>query len=194
MRVAVACNGLEIAPRYDLCEGLTFYTITRGIITECQNIPNPRIDQAELVDFFLANDISTLICDAIIIDHAKLYCSNNIEVVAGIKGNARSAVEAYLSKQLSGADQVCEWDDDEDELSEEDAATLTSLESILFQIASRFVVRKALTETPQQIVNNRKRLPDGSLICSNFTAFQGVYFTSDPVRDMPEQPLASPTS
>ena len=112
MKIAVACRGFEIAARYDLCESFTFYTITKGVITNCQNIPNTGISSEALAEFFVDNDVVALICDAIQIDNAKQYCNRNIEVVAGVNGNAQDAVKSYLTKELSGANEVCEWDDE----------------------------------------------------------------------------------
>ncbi len=114
MRIAVACTGLDVAYRFDYSENFTFYTVTNGIIVECQSIPFQTLTASSAVDFFKSMDVVALICNTINIDHARIFCSANIEVVAAVSGNARSAVEKYLTKTLIGADEMCHGSEDDE--------------------------------------------------------------------------------
>ena len=40
MRIAVASEGLAVSPYFGHCASFTCYRIERGIIVECQNMPN----------------------------------------------------------------------------------------------------------------------------------------------------------
>lgn len=112
MRIAVACTGLDVAYRFDYSENFTLYTVTNGIIVECQSIPYPSVGQEAIVEFFKSMDVVALICNTININDARHYCASDIEVVAAVSGNARAAVEGYLTKTLIGADEMCHGDDD----------------------------------------------------------------------------------
>lgn len=118
MRIAVACTGLDVAYRFDYSENFTLYTVTNGIITECQSLPYPSVGQAAIVEFFKSMDVVALICNTINIEDARLYCAADIEVVAAVSGNARTAVEQYLTKTLIGADEMCHCDGEEEFQSE----------------------------------------------------------------------------
>lgn len=115
MRIAVACSGLDVAYRFDHAENFTLYTVTNGIIVECQSLPYPSVPQPAIVDFFKSMDVVALICNTINIEDARYYCNADIEVVAAVSGIARTAVEQYLTKTLIGADEMCHWDDDDDD-------------------------------------------------------------------------------
>ncbi len=114
MRIAVACTGLDVAYRFDYSENFTLYTVTNGIIVECQSIPFQALSQTDVVEFFKSMDVVALICNTININHARVFCAADIEVVAAVSGNARTAVEGYLTKTLIGADEMCHGDDEED--------------------------------------------------------------------------------
>lgn len=113
MRIAVACTGLDVSYRFDTSENFTFYTVTNGIIVECQSIPFQTITKASVIDFFKSMEVVALICNTINIDHARIFCAANIDVVAAVSGEARAAVEGYLTKTLIGADEMCHGEEEE---------------------------------------------------------------------------------
>ena len=114
MRIAVASLGLNVAERFERAESYTCYLVERGIITECQNFPNPQVPYSEIAKMLLSIDASVIIVGAIPIDIARVFCQANIEVVAGASGSAREVVEQYLTRTLIGIDEMCR--DDEGEL------------------------------------------------------------------------------
>lgn len=123
MRIVVASLGLDVAPRFEFADGYTCYNVERGIIVDCQNMPAPNPPYSEIAKTLSSLEVSTIIVGAIPIDIANVFCHANIEVVAGAKGSAREVVDAYLTRTLTGVDELCHWDD-EDEL---DAETLERL-------------------------------------------------------------------
>ena len=88
MRIAVASDGLEVAPYFASTTSFMCYTVTRGIITECQNMPNPALPLEQLVELFLELGIDVLIVGRIEYNIANRLCRAGIEVVAGANGNA----------------------------------------------------------------------------------------------------------
>lgn len=112
MRIAVASEGLDVAPNFGTCSSFTFYTVDRGIIVECQNMPNPGLPGPQIAPLLLDLDVRVLIVFAIDFDTATAFCDADIEVVAKASGSARAVAEAYLSRTLSGTDDLChtQWD------------------------------------------------------------------------------------
>lgn len=107
MRIAVASDGLEVAPYFASTTSFMCYTVTRGIITECQNMPNPALPLEQLVELFLELGIDVLIVGRIEYNIANRLCRASIEVVAGANGNAADVARGYLTKTLTGVEEVC---------------------------------------------------------------------------------------
>ena len=107
MRITVACEGLGVSAHAVHCASFMCYTVNRGIIAECQNLPNPSMGAAQTVSMLQALDVDTIITGGIDMDFANMLCHAGIEVVAGVKGTAREVVEAYLNRTLIGGDELC---------------------------------------------------------------------------------------
>lgn len=107
MRIAVASEGLEVSPHAGHCSSFMCYTVNRGIITECQNLPSLGLPGMTTVTLLQSVNASVLICGYIDMDIANALCYAGIEVVAGAKGKTRDVVEAYLSNTLIGAEELC---------------------------------------------------------------------------------------
>ena len=110
MRIAVASEGLEVAPRFRQCASYMCYRVDRGIIVECQNLPNPGLAAPKLVALLVEIGVDTLIVGAIDYDVANVFCHAGIEVIAGAHGSAREVVQAYLTRTLTGVDELCHLD------------------------------------------------------------------------------------
>lgn len=107
MRIAVACDGMDTSPHATRCESFMCYTVEKGIITDCRNLPNMSVTGDEV--FALLRDLGfdVLITRGIDMDTATKFCELGIEVVAGAAGTAREVVEAYVSHQLLEATNLC---------------------------------------------------------------------------------------
>ncbi len=110
MKMAVACDGLRISSHAVHCSSFMFYTVRRGIIVECQNLPNPGLPANETVSLLQNLDIDVLITGGIDMDFANMLCHSGIEVIAGVSGTAREVAEAHLSRTLIGATALCHAD------------------------------------------------------------------------------------
>lgn len=123
MKITVACEGLGVSPHAVHCASFMCYTVNRGIITDCQNLPNPGLPAEETVTLLKEMGIDTIITGGIDIDFANMLCHSGVEVVAGVEGTAKEVAEAYLNHTLIGADELCHTlaDADEDDADVEDA-------------------------------------------------------------------------
>lgn len=102
MRIAVACDGLDISAHAAQCEGFLCYTVERGIITSCRNLPNMMDTSLEAAELVCGMGIDTIIANGIDMDMAEVLCAAGIEVVPGAQGTPREAVDAYLAHTLLG--------------------------------------------------------------------------------------------
>lgn len=107
MKIAVASEGLRVAPLFRSTVSFMCYTVEKGIITECQNMPNPKLSIDDLVALFGELGIDVLIVGRIEYEFANRLCRAGIEVVAGANGNAADVAREYLTKTLTGVEQVC---------------------------------------------------------------------------------------
>ena len=107
MRIAVASEGLEVSPHAGHCSSFMCYTVTRGVITECQNLPNPGVPGATMAELFQDVGVDVLVCGGIDMDMANAFCHAGIEVVAGAAGSVRRVAESYLNHTLIGTEELC---------------------------------------------------------------------------------------
>lgn len=111
MRIAVASEGLDVAPFFSATKSYMCYTVKRGIITDCQNMPNPKLSLEDLVALFLELGIDVLIVGRIEYAIASRLCRAGVEVVAGANGHAADVARSYLTKTLTGVEEVCHISD-----------------------------------------------------------------------------------
>ena len=109
MRIAVASEGLEVAPRFRQCASYMCYRVERGIIVECQNLPNPGLAAPKLVALLVEMGVDTLIVGAIDYDVANVFCHAGVEVIAGAHGSAREVVQVYITRTLTGRAVPSGW-------------------------------------------------------------------------------------
>lgn len=119
MRIAIACEGLHVAPRYEYCESYMCYTVDHGIIVDCQNMPSPGVNYHEIAATLYEIGVRVLIVGSIDASIADMYCQSGIDVIANAKGDARRLAEQYLTDELIGVDELCVDDEDDDDASGE---------------------------------------------------------------------------
>lgn len=107
MRIAVACEGMGVSPHAARCESFMCYTVSKGVITDCRNLPNMGITSKEAARLVKNAGFDVLISGGIDIDMADELCCAGVEVVAGVSGTAREVAEAYLARTLMGAVELC---------------------------------------------------------------------------------------
>lgn len=115
MRVAVACDGLVASSHAARCDSFMCYTIERGIIVDCRNLPNSGITSHEAARLIIDLGFDAIISGGIDMDMANELCGAGVEVVAGVAGTAREVVESYISHTLMGAVSFCHMHDEPDE-------------------------------------------------------------------------------
>lgn len=132
MKIAVACEGLGVSPHAVHCASFMCYTVNRGIITDCQNLPNPGLPAEETLNLLKEMGIDTIITGGIDIDFANMLCHSGVEVVAGVEGTSKEVADAYLNHTLIGADELCHT------LAEEDGEEESDLDDAFEALEKQF--------------------------------------------------------
>lgn len=107
MKIAVACEGMGVSSHAAQCESFMCYTIEKGIITDCKNLPNMGITGEETVALMRQIGFDVLIAGGVDMDTANALCYAGVEVVAGASGTAREVVNSYMNRTLMGAVELC---------------------------------------------------------------------------------------
>ena len=116
MRIAVASEGLEVASCFSQAISCMCYTVDKGIIVGRQNMPNPGLATQKLVTLLSEMHVDVLIAGTIEQSVANMFCHAGIEVIAGAQGSAREVAQAYVTRTLTGVDEVChlsDWEHDD---------------------------------------------------------------------------------
>lgn len=104
MRIAVASDGLEVSKLAGACSSYTCYTVDRGVVTSCQNTPNPCLSAELTADYLQKLGVDVLISQNIEPELKKKLKRRGIEVVTDAKGPAKKAAEDFLVRFFSGDD------------------------------------------------------------------------------------------
>ena len=114
MIVAVSCSGLNVAPYFTQTSSYMVYTVERGIIADCRNLPVVGASTDELIDLLHTIKVDTLIAGRIECNLCGSLCRDGIEVIADAEGDALTVMKAYLTETLTGVIDACFLCDDED--------------------------------------------------------------------------------
>ena len=114
MKIAVACDGLDIAVTAATCSSFACYTAQSGVVTGCSNVPNMGITPRERVDALIARQFSPEGLAAL--DEA------GIEAVLSNAASPREAADLYLYRTLMGEEGLSEKSIKEEPLGELDDA------------------------------------------------------------------------
>ena len=102
MRIAVACDGLNVAPQAAGCASFTCYSVNHGIISGCCNVPNMGITIFESVETLRQMDTDVLIAGSFDEELMAALAAANIEPVALGLPSPKEVAEAYLHATLMG--------------------------------------------------------------------------------------------
>ena len=105
MRIAVACQGLDVAPRFARSSSFMCYRVDRGMFADCQNMPNLSFPPAQLLKDL---DVSVMIVDRIDPTSETALKAAGIEVQTGYTGTASAAARTYIGRTLSGTHEELE--------------------------------------------------------------------------------------
>jgi predicted Fe-Mo cluster-binding NifX family protein len=114
MRIAVACDGLMVAPQASRCEGYACYEVLYGTIQSCRNVPTMDGSTEENLALLKALEIDILIARHFTEDFALKLRQASIECVTSRPASPRAVVDAYLRFALLDEPEELLTSDDTD--------------------------------------------------------------------------------
>jgi len=104
MRIAVACDGLVVAPYFVQSRSYMIYFVELGRIVGSRNLPIFDKPIFKLVDFLKSLEIDVLIVGRIENDIAAMLRSSGVELVTYAKDDPLVAVQEYLASVFSAVE------------------------------------------------------------------------------------------
>ena len=108
MRIAVACQGLDVAPRFARSSSFMCYRVDRGMFADCQNMPNLSFPPAQLAQVLKDLDVSVMIVDRIDPTSETALKAAGIEVQPATPAPHPLPPRTYIGRTLSGTHEELE--------------------------------------------------------------------------------------
>lgn len=118
MRIAVASDGLEVAPYLESCTNYNCFKVSNGRLVDYQNLPILDTQSLSLADLFKELGIDVLIVGCLQKPTRKVLENHGITVLCGAKGEAKHVVENYLTETFISCDGSCDERHEEETSSE----------------------------------------------------------------------------
>ncbi len=107
MRIAVAAMGNEVAGHFGHCETFIFFDTEDDKIVELTYVPNPGHRPGFLPNFLADNDVKVIISGGMGGGAVDIFNERGVEVILGVMGDAKTAVETYLRGELVSTGSIC---------------------------------------------------------------------------------------
>ncbi|MGI6104583.1 MAG: NifB/NifX family molybdenum-iron cluster-binding protein [Raoultibacter sp.] len=108
MNIAVASNGLEVSPYFECCTNYNYFTIDQGMVKDYRNFPILAQQSLSPINILRELGIDVVIVGCVKNTNRALIEELGIEVVCRKKGEAKEAVEDYLSEEDIFDDSLCD--------------------------------------------------------------------------------------
>lgn len=107
MIIAVASEGDQITEHFGHCRNFNLYEAEGDKITKSESIPNPGHKPGFLPNYLHDLGVKVIISGGIGGGAVDIFCERGIEVIAGARGDAKEAAQAYLDGTLVSSGSVC---------------------------------------------------------------------------------------
>lgn len=122
MKIAVACDGLEIAANAATCSSFACYTAQSGVVVSCSNVPNMGLTPRERASILQQMEVDALIAQQFTTEGLAALDESGIEAVLSSAATPREAASLYLAHTLMGEGGLSSKSIAEEPLSELDDA------------------------------------------------------------------------
>ena len=107
MKVCVACNGTMVTGHFGHCEVYRFYDTEGGKIVNEEVVPNPGHKPGFLPNFLADHGAEVIVSGGMGGGAVDIFNERGVEVIIGVQGDAREAVEQYLRGELESTGSIC---------------------------------------------------------------------------------------
>lgn len=115
MKIAVAGMGNTVAGHFGHCENFNIYETENGKIVSAKSIANPGHKPGFLPNFLGDMGVELIIAGGMGGGAVEIFNERKIEVIVGAEGDAKEAVERYLSGELKSTGSICHEHEHADE-------------------------------------------------------------------------------
>lgn len=115
MKIVVAAMGTTVAGHFGHCENFIFFDTADGTITSVETVPNPGHRPGFLPNFLADRGAKVIISGGMGGGAVEIFNERDVEVIIGIQGDAREAVERYLKGELVSTGSICHEHEHADE-------------------------------------------------------------------------------
>ncbi|NTV89045.1 MAG: P-loop NTPase, partial [Clostridiales bacterium] len=105
--VAVASEGKAVSEHFGHCEGFNIFTIEDGAILFSEFVANPGQGHEAVAEFLNDRGVRTVLTGGIGSGAMQALAGNGTEIISGLSGDAREAVESYLKGGLESRGTTC---------------------------------------------------------------------------------------
>lgn len=106
-RIAVACEGVQVAQHFGHCENFTFFDTEAEQIVKKESVANPGHKPGFLPNFLADHGAEVVLAGGMGGGAVDIFQQRGVEVVTGATGDAETAVFAYLNGDLQSNGVVC---------------------------------------------------------------------------------------
>ena len=107
MKIAVACNGDQVAGHFGHCQNFNIYETDEHSVLSENSVPNPGHRPGFLPNFLGDMGAEVIIAGGMGEGAVGIFNERNKEVIVGAQGGAREAVEKYLKGELHSTGSIC---------------------------------------------------------------------------------------
>lgn len=115
MKIVVAAMGTTVAGHFGHCENFIFFDTADGAITSVETVPNPGHRPGFLPNFLADRGAKVIISGGMGGGAVEIFNERDVEVIIGVQGEARDAVERYLKGELVSTGSICHEHEHADE-------------------------------------------------------------------------------
>ena len=118
LRISVAAMGNTVAGHFGHCENFIFFDTEDGKIVNTESVPNPGHKPGFLPNFLADRGAKVIITGGMGGGAVDIFNERDVEVILGVQGDARTAVETYLRGELRSTGSICHNHEHADECGE----------------------------------------------------------------------------
>jgi len=107
MKIAVACEGANVAGHFGHCENFTIFTTDNKKIVSSQVVPNPGHRPGFLPVFLHDLGINVIISGGMGGGAVEIFNEKGITVMTGAAGNAQQAAPLMAEGRLESTGSIC---------------------------------------------------------------------------------------
>jgi predicted Fe-Mo cluster-binding NifX family protein len=107
MKIAIAADQNQVTEHFGHCPEFVIYTLENKSITSVERIPNPGHKPGFLPVFLNDRGVNVIVSGGMGQSAIQLFNQFNIEVIVGVSGTTRAAVEQYAEGTLKSTGSVC---------------------------------------------------------------------------------------